>query len=92
MQYKVGDIVKIIPSFLGEPEEVLAYVYEEYNIGSGEGVSVITENGVNLGGFSEDEQKLYLDFVKKSGISYPFTNVINLDRDFNTLIKPLFNI
>lgn len=96
--YKIGDIVKIKSSFLDEPVNVLGYVYEEYNLAGNRnndwgwnGVSIITENGVDLGGFSADEQKQYLEFVRKSGYHYSFANVIKLDRDFNTQIKPLFN-
>jgi len=85
-----GDIVRVKASFLNEPVNVLAFVYEEYNLFENErGVSLITENGVNLGGFNPDEQEQYLEFVKES-IPYTFTNVIQLDRDFEKMIKPSF--
>jgi len=86
-----GDIVRVTAPFLGEPENVLGYVYDEYSLsGNDHGVSVITENGCDLGGFSEDEQEKYLEFVRKSKYHYQFKNVIQLDRDFDNQIKPLF--
>ena len=85
-----GDIVRVTSSFLNEPKNVLAYVYDEYSIsGNDHGVSIITENGCDLGGFSEDEQEQYLEFVRKSGHTYDFRNVIQLDWDFSRIIKPL---
>lgn len=91
-KYEVGDIVKITSSFLDEPANVLGYVYEEYGTPGKDywGVSIITENGADLGGFSVDEQDNYLLFERKSGYHYIFKNVIQLDRDFEKLIKPLF--
>jgi len=97
-KFRIGDIVIIRATFLGEPENTHAYVYEEYNLPGGsndwgwDGVSIITENGVNLGGFSKDEQDKYLDFVRKSGVDYVFANVIKLERDFPTKIKPVFKV
>jgi len=92
MKYKIGDIVKVKSIFLGEPANVLAYVYEEYNLGFGDGVSIITENGVDLGGFSEEEQDEFLEFVMSTDFHYVFSNVIKLDNDFETYIKPIFNL
>ena len=100
--YKVGDIVRVKKSFLGEPEGIRGYVYDEYNSGDDNSVLVVTENGVNLGSFSStcdlifdasdmnSEQIEFLTFLNYSGYKYEFKNVIQLDRDFNKLIKPLF--
>ncbi len=87
--YAVGDIVKITTSFLGEPPNCFGYLYEEYGTPGTYfwGFSVITENGGDLGGFSADEQDKYLVFERKSGYQYQFKNVIQLDRDFEKLIK-----
>ncbi len=95
---RTGAIVRVKAPFLGEPAGVLAYIYDVYSIGKTGGVSIITENGVNLGGFSlvkeenetESECEKYLEFVKSSGYAYSFMNVIQLDRDFEDVIKPLF--
>lgn len=86
----VGDIVELNQAgFLGEGPGTKCYVYEEYEL-NGRGVSVITENGVNLGGFSEEETFMYLTNPRPTGTYYNFTNVIKLDQDFETKIKPLF--
>lgn len=96
--YRVGDIVKLNRSILNEPEGTLAYVYEEYDL-DGDGVSIITENGVNLGGFSASpwpdepltsEQADFLTFVKHSNYLYKFTNVVQLDKDFEVIRNKVF--
>lgn len=89
---EVGDIVKVKTSFLNEPANVLAFVYEVYFIDKEPGVCIITQNGINCGGFSQDEIDSYLAFERHSGIGYEFKNVIHLDRDFETKIKPAFNV
>lgn len=88
--FQVGVIVKINASFLNEPAGVLGYVYENYDKPGMTGVSIITQNGVDLGGFSLDEQIKYLEQVGDTGMVYNFKNVIALDRDFDQHIKPLF--
>jgi hypothetical protein len=91
---KLGDIVRVNRSFIGSTPNCLAYVYEEYtdfDDSSKHGVSIITEDGINIGGFSYEEQKLYLEFVKESGIDYKFENVIQMDRDFDkTMLNKIF--
>ena len=93
---KVGTIVRVNSSFLNEPAGVLAFVYENYSIGDKyPGCSLITQNGVNLGGFGIsrpiNEVEQYLEFVRDTGYQYEFKNVFQLDKDFKTIIKPLFN-
>lgn len=92
-QLRLGDIVKMNGTFLGEKKGVLAYVYEVYHLGKSEpqGVSIITITGKNIGGFDSGEQEEYLERVRHSGFYYQFKNVIQLDRDFETQIKPVFN-
>jgi hypothetical protein len=82
MQYYIGDIVKINRPFMGEPAGTKAFVYEEYDFGEGHGVSLITENGEDLGGFSEEEQKNFLEKVGKSSLNYEFVSVMRLANDF----------
>ena len=82
-KFKVGDIVKMKVSFLNEPVGTKAYVYEVYNIGREQGVSIITENGIDIGGFSGDEQWKYLEFVSHSGFYYEFRSVSWLAVDWN---------
>ncbi len=87
----VGDIVLVKPSFLSNPANSYGFVYEIYPRGKelGYGVSIILENGCNLGGFSPDEQSKYLSFVCSSDVDYTFANVTKLQRDFNNVIKPI---
>jgi len=91
---KLGDIVMLrLREFLGEEPGTFAYIYESYpDFDHPEllGYSIITENGVNLGGFSADEASMFLVDPVESGFEYEFKNVIKLDQDFETLIKHLF--
>ena len=96
--YRVGDVIKLNRSFLSEPSGTLGYVYGEYDVGD-EGVMIITENGVNLGGFSASawadepltsEQADFLTFVRHSNYYYKFENVIKLDRDFEMIYHIVF--
>lgn len=82
-EYKVGDIVIMLKSFLKEPAGVRAYCYEQYNLGTSRpGISLITEHGVDLGGFSWNEQRLYLRFICKSNFIYKFHSSAKLIEDF----------
>lgn len=88
--HQVGTIVRVKPSFLNEPAGVLGYIYENFDYSGISGISIITENGRDLGGFDLDEQVEYLEHVGDTGFIYVFKNVIQLDRDFLPIIKPLF--
>lgn len=88
--YQIGSIVKIKTSFMGEPVGVKAFVYEHY---SGGGLSVITENGKDLGGFSVDDQMDHLEYYSDSGKTYHFKNVMQLHDDFRSgIFTPFFKI
>jgi len=90
---ELGDIVIVRQAFLGEPAGVLAYVYQVYPDFDNKdlyGVSLITENGVNLGGFSKEEQFLYLKDPIASNLKYVYTSDFLLDQHFEEQIKPLF--
>jgi hypothetical protein len=90
---KLGDVVRINFSILGEPKGVLAYVYEVYTLGGDiGGVSLITQNGVDLGGFSKDEQESMLSFVRHSGFYYNFVSVMRLADDWRKgVFKEVFS-
>lgn len=93
MKLRVGDIVRVIPTFLGNPENMLGFVYETYtdfDDATKKGVSIILENGSDLGGFSYKEQQKYVVFVRKSGFNYEFKNVTKLRDDFDSKIKLAF--
>lgn len=84
-QLEVGDIVMVLHSFMGCEPATTAFVYETYQDFDNpeeKGVSLILENGRDLGGFSRKEQKEYLLFVRNSGFSYEFKNIIKLSEDF----------
>lgn len=82
----VGSVVRIkddAPMGAGE----LAYVYETYrdfNDPRQLGASLITESGNDTGGWSNQEQEKFLDFVGHHQFQYEFNNVIQLMRDFQT--------
>lgn len=91
----VGNVVRVRGhanskiTFLGEPKNSLAYVYEVYQLGRERGVSVITESGCDLGGFSPDEQEDYLVYVSTIDFKYDFRSVSWLDHDWKKgLFRP----
>lgn len=88
--FSLGSLVTINTSFCDEPVGVIAYVYEEY--GSEGGISLITQNGRDLGGFSLDEQSRYLQYYGDTGQVYHFKNVTQLANDWSSgVFKPFFD-
>ena len=80
--YALGSLVTVKVSFLNEPAGVLAYVYEHYGTGKHVGISLITQNGCDLGGFSLDEQNRFLEYYGDTGQVYHFRSVTWLDVDW----------
>lgn len=80
--FSLGSLVTVKPSFLNEPENVIAYVYEVYDRPGLSGISLITQNGTDLGGFSIDEQDRFLEYYGDTGQVYQFKNVIQLAADW----------
>lgn len=76
---KIGDIVDLNRSFMGEAAGTLAVVYDVYENG---GVQIITQNGVNIGGFSGEEAEQFLTFRKHTDFDYQFRSVMFLDDDW----------
>lgn len=90
-----GSIVRLKESFCGEPVQTRAFVYDIFSLGEGRwnGISLITENGVDLGGFSEREQVDCLQHVCKTDFRYRFRNVMQLGEDFNNgVFNSVFNL
>ncbi len=86
--FQVGTIVTLKVSFMGEPIGTKCFVYENY--GTDGGLSIISENGKDIGGFAYDEQH-YLEYWNDSGKYYRFTNVMQLHDDFRKgLFKEFF--
>lgn len=82
-RFSLGSLVTVKTEFLGEPPGVIAYVYEVYDKPGISGISLITQNGVDLGGFSIKDQDQYLEYYGDTGQVYHFKNVIQLDQDWN---------
>ncbi len=79
-RYQLGDVVRTRTSFLDSPAGSRAVVYERYQ---GGGISILTEAGKDLGGFSLEDQDRYLDFLYHiDGFAYEFRSVHYLDRDW----------
>ena len=91
---KIGDVVTVNRSVLSEPNGVKAVVYEVYpdfDDPARQGVSLLTENGKDLGGFSYEEQRLYLSFVRSTGFRYKFESVGKLYADVRSgAFRPVF--
>jgi hypothetical protein len=82
--FTLGSLVTINTEFLGEKAGTVCYVYEHYKpYTEYTGISLITENGVDLGGFNVDEQDEYLEYAGDTGMCYNFNNVIQLKRDWD---------
>lgn len=85
MNLKVGDIVMLYSGFLDIPAGTVGVIYETYkdfDNAALHGVSVITENGSDLGGFSFRDQLMYLEYVRSTEFEYEFKNVVYLLYDF----------
>lgn len=76
-----GDVVQL-PHQWDNELGIVYELYKDFDDGSKSGVSIITESGRDLGGFSFKEQQQYLELVSRTGFEYPFKNVIQLGRDF----------
>lgn len=84
--FKVGNLVIVNGGFLGEPSGVRGLVYHVYENNV---CAIITENGVDLGGFNERDQKDFLIFIKDTFFRYQFKSVLKLSLDWN---NGLFNL
>ena len=90
--FRVGDLVTVDRRFA--TNEQTGYVYDEYISTDGyRGVSVLLEDGTDLGGFSYDEQQRYLAFVKHITPVYQYANNVKLYRDIREgLLARLFQL
>lgn len=84
---KVGTIVKLKVSCLGNETDTLGVVfntYPDFDDKSKKGVQVIFENG-EYDGFSFREQETFLKYVgfSHNHENYIFKNVIQVSRDFD---------
>lgn len=81
--FSLGSLVTINTEFLNEPAGTICYVYEVYDRPGLAGISLITQNGVDLGGFSISEQDRFLNYYGDTGQVYKFSSVIRLDIDWH---------
>lgn len=80
--FSLGSLVTINSEFLGQPAGTICYVYEVYDRPGLSGISLITQNGVDLGGFNIKEQDQYLNYYGDTGRVYSFQNVTRLAMDW----------
>ena len=88
--WHVGDLVTITqPAHKG----VKALVYEVYDrTRDGYGISLIAQDGRNLGGWEPDSWK-FLECSHDTGLDYDFVNVSQLAKDYqNGFFNPYFEI
>lgn len=80
--YSLGSLVTINREFLNEPAGTICLVYEVYDRPGLSGISLITQNGVDLGGFNIQEQGQYLEYYGDTGLAYEFVSVSRLEMDW----------
>lgn len=79
-RYKLGDVVRVKAQFCDSPANSRAVVYELYE---GGGISLITEGGDDLGGFSLEDQADYVELLYHvDGFAYEFRSCSYLMRDW----------
>ena len=88
--FQLGSFVTLKKSFLGEPEGTICYVYENYDKPGISGISLLTQNGKDLGGFNIDEQSEYLEYYGDTGLVYGFTSVSQLYTDIQNGVFDFF--
>lgn len=79
-ELKIGDLVRLKSEFMKEKVGTRAVVYDTYDKG---GACIITENGVDIGGFSYIEQYDHLELIKSTDFQYMFSGVIRLRSDWD---------
>lgn len=79
-RYSVGDVLRTTAAILDCPAGARAVVYDMYEYA---GVSILTEDGNDLGTFSFVEQESFFEFLyHPAGFSYEFSSINQLYRDF----------
>lgn len=88
--FQLGTIVELKVEILAEKPGTKGFVYECYQNG---GISIITQNGVDLGGFAVSEQMFMLKYYTDTGKVYHFKNVTQLAADFRRgVFKEFFEL
>jgi hypothetical protein len=82
---KLGDKVRINRAFLGSPAGTLGFIYElygDFDDKTKTGVSILLEDGKDLGGFSFQDQQEFLEYVDEGLGYYKFESVLKLREQF----------
>lgn len=66
-------------------------MYEVYDRPGLSGISLITQNGVDLGGFSIKEQEQFLNYYGDTGQVYRFVSVTRLAIDWQNGVFKFFS-
>lgn len=84
---KVGSIVRLMTDFpaVGGKKDDIAVVYYIYDDGDNcdPGISIITTDGNDLGGFSCVEQEAFLNYLGETNFEYEFKNMIRMQYDLS---------
>jgi hypothetical protein len=83
--FQLGDLAQL-PTQWNSERGLVYELYTDLDDDTKKGISIITESGRDLGGFSYAEQQTFLELIKSTNFEYDFQNVIQLDRDFNSEI------
>lgn len=83
MSLRVGDIVKSKDGRFFEGYAVVYDTYDDFEEPGEVGVSIISDDGDDVGGFSFEEQERHLQFIKHSSLHYNFQSVMKLSSDFD---------
>lgn len=86
---QVGDIVKLKD---GADKGHYAFIYETFNrndIQDPHGVSIMTDKGKDLGGWSGSEQEGFMQYIGTSGVSYSFQNALRLYQDKGIIVNAI---
>lgn len=85
LELVVGDVVMLYRGFINADAGTFAIIYELYTDFTNSefnGVSIITEKGEDLGGFSFSDQVEYLEFIRHTDLQYNFISCMKLADDF----------
>lgn len=90
--FTLGDVVQL-PAGWDNELGLIYELYTDFDDSSKYGVSIITESGRDLGGFSYKEQLAHLTLVSRTGFEYPFRNVMQLAHDYQRgMFHDVFNM
>lgn len=91
--FKVGHLIRLNKRIGFIAAGTLCLIYDRYSFPGREGLSVITKDGVNIGGFGIDEMHLIFSFVRNSFFQYNYANNTQLKMDWKDgMFKTAFEV